>query len=115
MNTELLIVILSIVALHVAALLGGGLALGIMKLFGRKSVARLPSGDAADTVGLGDFADEILNNLYSHWCYPYFGSDLTVRYSENREFVTQLVDNTLGISLEISDNQVTSVFAWSHE
>lgn len=50
MNTELLIVILSIVALHVAALLGGGLALGIMKLFGRKSVARLPGGDAADTV-----------------------------------------------------------------
>ncbi|MFZ1864396.1 MAG: hypothetical protein WAU39_09260 [Polyangiales bacterium] len=35
MNTELLIVILSIVALHVAALAGGGLALGIMRLLGR--------------------------------------------------------------------------------
>lgn len=72
-------------------------------------------GPSMTTVGLGDFVDEILSNLYSHWCYPYFGSDLTVRYSENREFVTQLVDNTLGISLEVSDNQVTSVFAWSHE
>ena len=49
MNTELLIVIMSIVALHVAALLGGGLALGVMKLFGRKTATRLPAGDAADT------------------------------------------------------------------
>ena len=32
MNTELLIVIMSIVALHIAALAGGGLALGIMRL-----------------------------------------------------------------------------------
>jgi hypothetical protein len=49
MNTELLIVIMSIVALHVAALLGGGLALGVMKLFKRKPTTRLPAGDAADT------------------------------------------------------------------
>ena len=49
MNTELLIVIMSIVALHVAALAGGGLAVGIMKLLGRKPAPRLPSGDAADT------------------------------------------------------------------
>lgn len=35
MDTELLIVILSIVALNAAALVGGGLALGIMRLLGR--------------------------------------------------------------------------------
>lgn len=35
MNTALLTVILSIVAFHVAALAGGGLALGVMRLFGR--------------------------------------------------------------------------------
>lgn len=49
MNTELLIVIMSIVALHIAALAGGGLALGIMRLFGRKP-PRLSGGDATDTV-----------------------------------------------------------------
>ena len=48
MNTQLLIVILSIVALHIAALVGGGLGLGIMRLLGRKP-PRL-SGDATDTV-----------------------------------------------------------------
>ncbi len=48
MTTQLLIVILSVVALHVAALVGGGLALGVMKFFGRKSPA-LPSGEATDT------------------------------------------------------------------
>ena len=48
MTTELLIVIMSIVALHVAALLGGGLALGVMKLLGRKP-PQLPAGDAAYT------------------------------------------------------------------
>jgi hypothetical protein len=48
MNTELLIVILSIVALHVAALLGGGLALGVMKLLGRQPPG-LSSGDATDS------------------------------------------------------------------
>jgi hypothetical protein len=36
MNTGFLIVILSIVALHVAALAGGGLALGVMRLLGRE-------------------------------------------------------------------------------
>jgi hypothetical protein len=35
MDTQLLVVIMSIVALHVAALAGGGLALGIMRLLGR--------------------------------------------------------------------------------
>ena len=49
MNTQLLIVIMSIVALHVAALAGGGLALGIMRLFGRKP-PRLSADDATDTV-----------------------------------------------------------------
>jgi hypothetical protein len=44
MNTQLLIVIMSIVGLHVAALLGGGVALGIMRLLGR----RPPSANGAD-------------------------------------------------------------------
>lgn len=35
MDTQLLVVIMSIVALHVAALVGGGLGLGIMRLLGR--------------------------------------------------------------------------------
>lgn len=35
MNTQLLLVIMTIVALHVAAFAGGGLALGIMCLLGR--------------------------------------------------------------------------------
>lgn len=34
MDTPFLVVIMSIVALHLAALLGGGLALGIMRLLG---------------------------------------------------------------------------------
>jgi len=34
MNVQLLVAIMSIVALHVAALAGGGLALGIMRLLG---------------------------------------------------------------------------------
>jgi hypothetical protein len=50
MNTELQLVILSIVALHIAALVGGGLALGIMRLFGRKP-PRLGTEDAGDSVG----------------------------------------------------------------
>ena len=49
MTTELLIVILPIVALHVAALLGGGLALGVMRLFGHKPPTRLPTAEAVDT------------------------------------------------------------------
>lgn len=35
MDTQLLIVIMSIVALHVAAIGGGGLVLAIMRLLGR--------------------------------------------------------------------------------
>jgi hypothetical protein len=35
MNSSLLIVILSLVALHVAALAGGGLVLVVMRLLGR--------------------------------------------------------------------------------
>ena len=35
MDTPFLVVIMSIVALHLAALLGGGLALGVMRLLGR--------------------------------------------------------------------------------
>lgn len=49
MSTELQIVIMSIVALHAAALAGGGLALVIMRLFGRKP-GELDPGDAGDTV-----------------------------------------------------------------
>ena len=48
MNTELQIVILSIVALHVAAVVGGGVALGLMRLFGHKP-PRLGAEDAGDT------------------------------------------------------------------
>jgi hypothetical protein len=48
MSTELQIVIMSIVALHAAALAGGGLALVIMRLFGRRA-PQLSPGDAADT------------------------------------------------------------------
>lgn len=48
MTTQLLIVILSIVALHLAAFIGGGLALGVMKFLGHEP-PDLPSGDAADT------------------------------------------------------------------
>lgn len=51
MSTELFIVIMSIVALNLAALVGGGLGLAVMKLFGNDhgAVDRLPTGDAADT------------------------------------------------------------------
>ncbi len=35
MDTAFLVVIMSLVALHVAALVGGGLGLGIMRLLGR--------------------------------------------------------------------------------
>lgn len=48
MNTELQIVIMSIVALHAAALAGGGLALAVMRLFGRKPKQLDPS-DAGET------------------------------------------------------------------
>jgi hypothetical protein len=36
MNTQLLIVVMTVVALHLVALVGGGLALGIMRLLGRR-------------------------------------------------------------------------------
>lgn len=49
MDTQLLIVILSIVGLHVAALLGGGLALGVMRLFGRKP-PRIGQREASDSI-----------------------------------------------------------------
>ncbi|MBW1762512.1 MAG: hypothetical protein JRG67_15930 [Deltaproteobacteria bacterium] len=39
MDTQLLLVIMTIVALHVAALVGGGLALGIMRLLGHEPVS----------------------------------------------------------------------------
>ena len=39
MDTQLQLVIMSIVALHVAALLGGGLVLGVMRLLGRGPVS----------------------------------------------------------------------------
>ena len=50
MSTELQLVILSIVALHIAALAGGGLALALMRLFGRKPATHLPSGDVDGSV-----------------------------------------------------------------
>ena len=39
MDTQLQLVIMSIVALHIAALAGGGLVLGIMRLLGRGPVS----------------------------------------------------------------------------
>ena len=49
MSTELQIVIMSIVALHAAALAGGGLALAVMRLFGRKP-GEVGATDAGDSV-----------------------------------------------------------------
>ena len=49
MDTQLYIVIMSIVGLHLAALLGGGLALGIMRLFGR-GPATANGADARDSL-----------------------------------------------------------------
>lgn len=43
MNTALLVVILSIVALHVAALGGGGLVWAVMKLFGLGQATEPPA------------------------------------------------------------------------
>jgi len=47
MNTGLLVAILSIVALHVAALVGGGLALGVMRLLGH-GPASAANGNGSD-------------------------------------------------------------------
>ena len=49
MNTQLFLVIMTIVALHVAALVGGGIALGIMRLLGR-APASMPSDDARESI-----------------------------------------------------------------
>jgi hypothetical protein len=49
MDTTLLIVIMSIVALHVAALAGGGLALGIMRLLGYRP-ASANEGEARESI-----------------------------------------------------------------
>jgi hypothetical protein len=39
MDTGFLFVIMSIVALHIAALVGGGIALGVMRMFGYRPVS----------------------------------------------------------------------------
>jgi len=49
MNTQLLLVIMSIVALHVAAIGGGALALGIMRLLGR-APATATGADDRDSI-----------------------------------------------------------------
>ena len=49
MNTQLLLVIMSIVALHVAAIGGGGLVLGIMRLLGHKP-ATANGADERDSI-----------------------------------------------------------------
>lgn len=49
MDTQLLIVILSILGLHLAALVGGGVALGIMRLLGHKP-PELGQGDASESI-----------------------------------------------------------------
>ena len=50
MNTALLVVIMSLVALHVAALAGGGLVLVVMRLLGRGPA----SANGADEQESGD-------------------------------------------------------------
>lgn len=49
MDTQLYIVIMSIVGLHLAALVGGGLALGVMRLFGHRP-ATANGADARDSL-----------------------------------------------------------------
>lgn len=49
MNTQLLLVIMTIVALHAAAFAGGGLALGIMRLLGRGPASE-PSAEDRESV-----------------------------------------------------------------
>jgi len=49
MNTSLLVVILSLIALHVAALAGGGLALAVMRLLGRGPQS-LPSAEGRESI-----------------------------------------------------------------
>jgi hypothetical protein len=49
MNTQLLLVIMTIVALHAAAFAGGGLALGIMRLLGRGPASE-PSTEDRESV-----------------------------------------------------------------
>lgn len=49
MDTALLVVIMSIVALHVAALAGGGLALGVMRLLGHGR-AGASAGEGRDSI-----------------------------------------------------------------
>lgn len=66
-------------------------------------------------VSLGDFADQLLAELNTN---PYLGSaycDVNIRYTENREFITQIIDNTNSFIFDVADNQITSVFAWSQE
>jgi hypothetical protein len=49
MSTQLLLVIMTIVALHVAAIAGGGLALGIMRLLGRAPESK-PAAEARESI-----------------------------------------------------------------
>lgn len=65
-------------------------------------------------VGLGDYADQLIDSLRAS---PYYASycDLSVRYTENREFMTDIIDHGMSMRFSIADNQITSVFAWSQE
>ena len=49
MGTGFLIVIMSLVALHAAALLGGGVALGVMRLLGYRPVTE-PEADGRESI-----------------------------------------------------------------
>jgi hypothetical protein len=49
MDTQLIVVIMSIVALHIAALAGGGLVLGVMRLLGCGPVSA-NGGDGRDSI-----------------------------------------------------------------
>ena len=79
MSTELQIVIMPIVALHAAALAGGGLALAVMRLFGRKpgEVGATDAGDSMDTEVLHDSAGT--NRWLRMICEP-FGNDIAITF-----------------------------------
>jgi hypothetical protein len=49
MNTQLLLVIMTIVVLHLAAFAGGGLALVIMRLLGRAPASE-PSAEGRESI-----------------------------------------------------------------
>ena len=64
-------------------------------------------------VSLGDFADEVIDGLITSGYFSY--CDLSIRYSDNREFITEIIDLGMSMKYRVADNQITSVMAWSQE